>query len=62
MKKNNLNTKILKLQMDMLWKKQRFQKLLKDKISYVLEHGDVMIDIQEIRKYLNKSNTKDKNG
>lgn len=60
MKKNNLNSKVLKLQTDMLWKKQRFNKFIKSKILYVLEHGDVMIDIQEIRKYLTKSKGKDK--
>jgi uncharacterized membrane protein YcaP (DUF421 family) len=39
----------------MIWKQQKFKKFLKDKILYVLENGDVMIDNLELRKFLKKS-------
>ncbi len=55
-----LNRKVIKLQADMLWKKQRFIKLLEDKILYVLEHGDVMIDTMELKKFLKKPKVKKK--
>ena len=53
--KAKLNNQIIKAQADMLWKKQRFKKFLKDKVLYVLENGDVMIDNLELKKFLNKS-------
>lgn len=55
-----VNRKVIKLQSDMLWKKQRFIKLLEDKILYALEFGDVMIDSMELKKFLKKPKVKKK--
>src|SRR5687768_8444072 len=46
-----LNKSTIKAQSEILWKQQKFKKLLQDKILYVLEHGDVMIDSLEIKKF-----------
>jgi len=50
-----INKNVIKAQSDMIWKQQKFKKFLKDKILYVLENGDVMIDNLELRKFLKKS-------
>ena len=54
MDSKKLNKSVIKLQSDILWKQEKFKKLLQDKILYVLEHGDVMIDNLELRKFLKK--------
>ena len=58
MKIKNLNPKVIKLQSDMLWKKQGFQRFLKSKLLYALEFGDVMIDNMELKKFLKKRSVK----
>ena len=50
-----INKNIIKAQSDLIWKQQTFKKFLQDKILYVLENGDVMIDSLELRKFLKKS-------
>ena len=53
-----LNKSVIQTQSDMIWKQQKFKKFLQDKILYVLEHGDVMIDNLELKKFLKKQKVK----